>query len=124
MASEVTAALEHALKGLVSFVGVMVGHGPACEIPETIRTPLGVNVKIGLLMREAQEALTMRAADNKDAGDGRIKLTAAEIQSGLDRVKWAEGLIRQLPETHDGRNSWLLNFGAAPPRADQSNGGE
>lgn len=38
-------------------------------------------------------------------------MTNAEIQSGLDRVKWAEGLILQLPETHDGRNSWLLNYG-------------
>lgn len=40
-----------------------------------------------------------------------IQLNNFEIQSGYDRVKWAEGLIRQLPETHDGRNSWLLNFG-------------
>lgn len=24
---------------------------------------------------------------------------------------WAEGLILQLPKTHDGRNSWLLNHG-------------
>lgn len=40
-----------------------------------------------------------------------IKLTPAEIQSGLDRVRWAEGLILQLPENHDGRNSWLLNYG-------------
>lgn len=40
-----------------------------------------------------------------------IQLTSAEVQSGFDRVKWAEGLIRQLPESHEGRNSWLLNFG-------------
>lgn len=43
-----------------------------------------------------------------------IYKTMAEIQSGLDRVKWAEGLILQLPETHDGRNSWLLNYGKGP----------
>lgn len=43
-----------------------------------------------------------------------IELTPAEIQSGFDRVKFAEGLIRQLPETHDGRNSWLLNYGTGP----------
>lgn len=42
-----------------------------------------------------------------------IKLTPAEVQSGYDRVKWAAGLIRQLPENHDGRNSWLLNHGNA-----------
>lgn len=43
----------------------------------------------------------------------QLKLTPAEIQSGHDRVRWAEGLIRQLPETHGGRNSWLLNYAAA-----------
>lgn len=41
-----------------------------------------------------------------------IKLTPAEIQSGVSRVKRAEGLIRQLPATHDGRNNWLLNYGS------------
>jgi hypothetical protein len=40
-----------------------------------------------------------------------IKLTPAEIQSNHSRQKWAEGLIEQLPENHDGRNSWLLNYG-------------
>ena len=41
-----------------------------------------------------------------------IEFTPHEIQSGSTRVDWAEGLIRQLPETHDGRNSWLLNYGS------------
>lgn len=40
-----------------------------------------------------------------------IKLTLAEIQCGSNRVHWAEGLIKQLPRTHEGRNSWLLNYG-------------
>jgi len=40
-----------------------------------------------------------------------ITLTAHEIQSGSTRVKNAEGLIVQLPSTHDGRNTWLLNYG-------------
>jgi hypothetical protein len=43
-----------------------------------------------------------------------ILFTCAEVQSGLDRVEWAEGLIRQLPDTHDGRNSWLVNYGRGP----------
>lgn len=47
---------------------------------------------------------------------GVIKLTPAEIQSNYNRVQWAEGLIRQLPETHDGRNSWLLNYGTGPTK--------
>lgn len=41
-----------------------------------------------------------------------IYLTKAEIESGLSRVKWAELLIKQLPEEHEGRNSWLLNYGS------------
>lgn len=36
--------------------------------------------------------------------------TQAEIQSGMDRQRWAENLILQLP-AHDGRNSWLMNYG-------------
>lgn len=40
-----------------------------------------------------------------------IVLTDAEKQSGLDRVRFAEGLISQLPRTHDGRNTWLMNYG-------------
>ena len=40
-----------------------------------------------------------------------IKLTPAEVQSGHDRVRWAQALIEQLPGDHDGRNSWLLNYG-------------
>jgi hypothetical protein len=40
-----------------------------------------------------------------------IKLNAAEIKSKHDRVKEAESLILQLPQEHNGRNSWLLNYG-------------
>ncbi len=40
-----------------------------------------------------------------------IKLNPAEIQGGYHRLDWAEGLILQLPRTHEGRNSWLLNYG-------------
>jgi len=29
----------------------------------------------------------------------------------MDRQQWAENLILQLPPDHDGRNSWLLNYG-------------
>ena len=40
-----------------------------------------------------------------------IKLNAAELQSGTDRLSHAEGLILQLPNSHEGRNTWLLNYG-------------
>ena len=39
------------------------------------------------------------------------ELTKHEKQSGLDRVRFAENLIKQLPQDHDGRNTWLLNYG-------------
>lgn len=35
----------------------------------------------------------------------------AELRSGYSRVAWADDLIRQLPEAHEGRNSWLMNYG-------------
>ena len=41
----------------------------------------------------------------------KIKLSKAELQSNLSRVAWAEELILQLPKEHEGRNSWLLNYG-------------
>ena len=44
-------------------------------------------------------------------GPVSFPLTEAEAISGFDRVLWAESLIVQLPQTHKGRNSWLLNFG-------------
>lgn len=48
-----------------------------------------------------------------------ICLTGAETQSGLNRQRNAEGLIEQLPEDHDGRNTWLLNYGVRPASADK-----
>jgi hypothetical protein len=46
------------------------------------------------------------------AAQPSIPLDPHEIQSGSTRVDWAEGLIKQLPADHDGRNSWLLNYGS------------
>lgn len=40
-----------------------------------------------------------------------IQLNGAEIQSGSNRQKYAELLIEQLPKKHEGRNTWLLNYG-------------
>lgn len=55
-----------------------------------------------------------------------IQLTSAEIQSGLDRQRHAELLILLLPPDHDGRNTWLLNYGVSPTaqmlRACRANG--
>lgn len=45
--------------------------------------------------------------------DSVIELNAHENQSGSTRVSFAEGLILQLPKDHDGRNTWLLNYGVS-----------
>lgn len=40
-----------------------------------------------------------------------INLNKAEIQSNFSRISFAERLILQLPLEHDGKNTWLLNYG-------------
>jgi len=40
-----------------------------------------------------------------------ITLSSIELQSGLSRLRFAEDLILQLPLRHNGRNTWLLNYG-------------
>lgn len=42
-----------------------------------------------------------------------IQLSTVEIHSGLNRQRNAEKLIQQPPKDHDGRNSWLLNYGVS-----------
>ena len=73
------------------------------------------------IQEEAADTITALCtaleAAQKDAERLSIKLNKAEIQSGVSRVRWAEGLIRQLPEDHDGRNSWLLNYSDAAIKA-------
>ena len=46
-------------------------------------------------------------------GPVSVPITEAEAKSGFDRLRWAELLILELPATHEGRNSWLLNFGTS-----------
>lgn len=53
-----TPELLAALKDLYAFVGVMVGRGPDASIPETVTTPIGLPVKIGAIMRDAEAALS------------------------------------------------------------------
>ena len=49
----------------------------------------------------------------------KIKLSKVEIQSGITRVDHAEKLILKLPEDHEGRNSWLLNYGKGEEAANR-----
>ena len=41
----------------------------------------------------------------------KIKLSIVEVNGRFSRVTIAEALIKQLPTDHDGRNTWLLNYG-------------
>ncbi len=49
--------------------------------------------------------------DKKPMSERYIKLSEAELQSGLDRVTHAELMIAQMPRDHGGANTWLLNYG-------------
>lgn len=62
--SERERRLEEALKDLVAFVSVMCGSGEEAVIPETVATPLGVQVKIGAMMRDARSALNQEGGSN------------------------------------------------------------
>lgn len=41
----------------------------------------------------------------------KAEANSAKLSKEREAIRWAEGLINQLPANHDGRNSWLLNFG-------------
>lgn len=69
------------------------------------RDPFGSSIPQGVLTHKDEERLTH--SEKSDV----IKLTGHEMQSGLSRQRAAEGLIQQLPENHEGRNTWLLNYG-------------
>lgn len=75
------------------------------------RLPGGIGY-LDALVQFAGEIIRLRAMMENSSPDAQtIRLTKAETQSGMSRVRWAENLIRQLPEGHDGRNSWLGNYG-------------
>jgi len=78
----------------------MYGSGPTCKI---FRDAKSVDLRELDILQKAKES-----KEDKNI----IKLNPEEIQSGYTRLKWAEGLIRQLPKDHDGRNSWLYNYGS------------
>ena len=99
-------------------------HGDAC--------PASKRPAVARLLRSECERVE-RETTEREAARWREALAALggplrppEIQSGLTRMRWAELLIRQLPESHDGRNSWLLNWGgdASPSAAVEEKEGE
>ena len=87
-------------------------HNPNLGTAQYIGTaPCSDDWRDSLTERPEEPAVKQPAQATANKRPHTIELSAQEIQSGLDRVKWAESLIKQLPESHDGRNSWLLNYG-------------
>jgi hypothetical protein len=80
-------------------------------IPYDLIGELPVGSISDILVARASDVIRILTAITGRVQPPCITLTVSEIQSGIDRVKWAQGLIEQLPENHDGRNSWLLNYG-------------
>jgi hypothetical protein len=70
--------LRKALEELRSFVAIMVGIGPEARIPETIRAPLGVDVKIGAIMRAADAALVSTPVSDKPEGEALDRLESSD----------------------------------------------
>lgn len=63
-----------------------------------------VLVALGKILPQREERRTGQTTPGEEPQ--KAKTTA-------DPMRWAEGLIRQLPTDHDGRNSWLLNHGSS-----------
>lgn len=61
----------------------------------------------GEVSSEKLEAISKLITDIKFG----IEFNESEIRSNLNRIEFAEMLISQLPNNHDGRNTWLLNYG-------------
>lgn len=74
------AKLREALEQLQAFVSIMFGSGPDAKIPDVVRSPLGIDIKLGKIMNHAEVALFSRddgeaktsAACNRCQGNGEI----------------------------------------------------
>lgn len=73
----------------------------AAQLRDETRAVLGMDDQV-------QETFHMVQAAEKDITEFKKQHTVKKVG---DLLKWTEGLILQLPETHDGRNTWLLNHG-------------
>lgn len=73
--------------------------------PSLDDTALGYAMRMCVHVTRLLDKRTLERDTNKDEQDKQFNIMVAEQQ-------WAEGLINQLPSTHYGRNSWLLNHGS------------
>lgn len=96
---------------------IQAAHDRFDEVGQEKTRHMSLAGRVVMLANDEGRRCGPRAARIEHPPHGHIELTAAEAQSGYNRVRWAEGLIRQLPEDHEGRNSWLLNYGRKAPDA-------
>lgn len=54
--------LYETLSGTVAFVSIMHGKGPDAIVPDTVDCPLGVPIKLGAMVADAQAALAKAQA--------------------------------------------------------------
>lgn len=98
-----------------SAVGMHQDDAQTAETQGSAATLAGFGVDMNTPGREglgyATRCASVSVPPKAESKPTTIELTKTEIQSGVSRVRWAEGLIRQLPTNHEGRNSWLLNYG-------------
>lgn len=64
--------------------------------------------KLGVLQAAAQEEVQEEIPKQSST---IVAGGSSPSRNSNDPIGWAEGLIEQLPTNHDGRNSWLMNFG-------------
>lgn len=63
------------------------------------------------LAKKLYEATGYEWNDNEAPTAEQMVAHVQKVSGPPTAMGWAEGLIRQLPDTHEGRNSWLLNHG-------------
>jgi hypothetical protein len=87
------------IQNFQAFVGVMFGQGPESSIPEYVATPLGIDVHIGGIMREAEALLAPHqqsaldevcptCGDDKIEAESWITINTGEITSNCEGECW------------------------------------
>jgi hypothetical protein len=62
-------------------------------------------------LNKTRGCYNVRFDDGKEKVMREVSLALIPPVKDDSAIKWAEGLITQLPQTHGGRNSWLMNHG-------------
>ena len=92
---------------------LLIQAGVAAQLAETLPS-VGTNAHKSETQVSIENAIVSLLAPFQPAQAQEPQPTTdrrADIDKPGFGIHWAAGLIRQLPANHDGRNSWLLNYG-------------